>query len=936
DVIFATQPKSPPDVTYIYKGTRTETPVVGALTTFELENHKHINDHFYVWIADHFGQIHRVLCDDKFTVHLLTLNTDVLDNSRLDTAATRSGDNKKCDNCIIRGSAESNGRIHFIKGRDIVEIDTNDTCAFYLNCGDCLNPRQATNDIVKCKWENGRCIAGESMDYCLPFVDVQKSGPFEGPDKGGQLLTLNGFDFGSAPANPWVKIGEQFCVIKVWSNSVIKCVVQGGDSREIKKVSLSFSDLKTDERRRRYRISTNGGMEIATYQYYPVEFHGVFPSYGPIAGGTHLKLFGLNIGSNNSESRYQLLGKSQDGEQVICDTFTMNSRSELACKTKQFGGAGPQSLNLFLEIGTTSYAASGSSEGSAELFVYRRNPLDIILAAASKLQVFFRGGRDNGIIFHGQNLDAAVDPRLEVVPFGYSVIVGTCSPNRTTIVCKAPSLIHQLGDDKSLNQPIHANMRLRMDNFVYEEKFRILTYHPNSTVNLANLDKAIIDPNGGTRVVIPGKNLSPLDKGDVTVLVYGMPCDISDITDTTIVCAAQLDPGTYEVEIAGVSDRTFRGSLVVLGNSTGMDWSVTIAIVLLLLALLITAVLVSFYYLRMRPKIEKNEPVVAFTPENDGYLHPDNERLLSTIPPDPEIIQQLSDWGLLMDFSCIQVGALIGKGQFGCVYRGVLKRDKMSEEEAVAVKTLQQRGYTTNDANVFLKEALRMKDFNHPNVLCLIGVSFDNNNSTDPMIIVPYMANGDLLAYIRNQDNTPTVKDLITFGANIAQGMSYLATQKFIHRDLAARNCMVGEDMIVRVADFGLSRDVYETSYYSSDNAKMKLPVKWMALESLIGGHYSHKSDVWSFGIVLWELMTRGCQPYPSVDNWEVHLWLKQGRRMLQPAYCPDALYKIMLQCWHEDPQERPTFAQLVKDVPNVIHTIEMATRNTVPQYVNA
>jgi serine/threonine protein kinase len=154
----------------------------------------------------------------------------------------------------------------------------------------------------------------------------------------------------------------------------------------------------------------------------------------------------------------------------------------------------------------------------------------------------------------------------------------------------------------------------------------------------------------------------------------------------------------------------------------------------------------------------------------------------------------------------------------------------------------------------FIREALLMKDIEHNRVLYLIGLTFFDDGS--PLVITPFMANGDLLAYLRDDNRNPRVFDLITFAIEIAEGMEYLALQKLVHRDLAARNCLLDHENHVKIADFGLSRDIYEKDYYRPED-KGLIPVKWMAPESLEENTYTTKSDVWSFGVVLWEILTR-------------------------------------------------------------------------------
>ncbi|KAK4336830.1 hypothetical protein RND71_043650 [Anisodus tanguticus] len=216
----------------------------------------------------------------------------------------------------------------------------------------------------------------------------------------------------------------------------------------------------------------------------------------------------------------------------------------------------------------------------------------------------------------------------------------------------------------------------------------------------------------------------------------------------------------------------------------------------------------------------------------------------------------------------------------------------------------------------FLEEAFRMKDFKHENVLTLIGVCLQEDSL--PMIVLPFMSNGDLLTYIRSESNFPTVKNLLYFAVDVAKGMSYLSSLKYVHRDLAARNCMMDENLRIKVADFGLTRDVYERNYYTSKR-KGEIPIKWMAPECIEKYLTTVESDVWSYGILLWELMTRGNNPYPSLENYQVLDFLKAGGRMQRPETCPIQVYEIMLDCWQINPKQRPQFDSIINDIENII-----------------
>ncbi|XP_077421081.1 tyrosine-protein kinase receptor TYRO3 [Vanacampus margaritifer] len=294
-----------------------------------------------------------------------------------------------------------------------------------------------------------------------------------------------------------------------------------------------------------------------------------------------------------------------------------------------------------------------------------------------------------------------------------------------------------------------------------------------------------------------------------------------------------------------------------------------------------------------------------------------------------ELNNKLKD--VLIPERLLVLGHMLGKGEFGSVREAFLKTDD-SHVQKVAVKVLKSDITSSGDIEQCLKEAAHMKDFHHPNVIQLIGVSLHRRHAQRlpvPMVVLPFMKHGDLhtfllLSRLGEQPFDLSVRVLVQFMLDVARGMEYLSSRNIIHRDLAARNCMLDENTAVCVADFGLSKKIYSGDYYRQGSVS-KLPVKWIALESLADNVYTTQSDVWAFGVTMWEVMTRGQTPYPGVENSEIYEYLIRGERLKKPAECRQDIYDVMHSCWSPVPKCRPTFQRLVVLLEELQHSFSPA-----------
>uniref|UniRef100_A0A8C1ZI70 Ephrin type-B receptor 3 n=1 Tax=Cyprinus carpio TaxID=7962 RepID=A0A8C1ZI70_CYPCA len=329
------------------------------------------------------------------------------------------------------------------------------------------------------------------------------------------------------------------------------------------------------------------------------------------------------------------------------------------------------------------------------------------------------------------------------------------------------------------------------------------------------------------------------------------------------------------------------------------------------LVFIIVVVVIAIVCLRK----QRNGSESEYTEKLQQYITPGMKVYIDPFTyEDPN--EAIREFAKEIDVSCVKIEEVIGAGEFGEVCRGRLKLPGR-REIIVAIKTL-KAGYTERQRRDFLSEASIMGQFDHPNIIRLEGVV---TKSRPVMIVTEFMENGALDSFLRLNDGQFTVIQLVGMLRGIAAGMKYLSDMNYVHRDLAARNILVNSNLVCKVSDFGLSRfledDATDPTYTSSLGGK--IPIRWTAPEAIAYRKFTSASDVWSYGIVMWEVMSYGERPYWDMSNQDVINAVEQDYRLPPPMDCPTALHQLMLDCWVKERNLRPKFSQIVNTLDKLI-----------------
>ncbi|KAL5016831.1 hypothetical protein ScPMuIL_006420 [Solemya velum] len=684
------------------------------------------------------------------------------------------------------------------------------------------------------------------------------------------------------------------------------------------------------------------------------QMDSIFPDYGPESGGTIVKLIGRLIGKYgiSVEVSYQING----------DRKPLDSTSSLTSIVFKMPGVLPGQQN------EVPYDVVITKDGKdltihQGKFTYKPDPE---VQAAPSLKSFYSGGCS--VTIKGTHFLSVASPQIISYIGDLEPKMEDCTHSgQDKLVCKTPQMAKEDGNRVRYGLKFDGVTTYR--NLTSSFPYAVFEYIDGPSINGDNSQVISFSYLFDKTISITGKGFGEAcSKSDYRVELGGKSCSIDSWSNTEIVCLPDMDfPGsdkveTLELKIGSRTIQLGKVEFVILWKSEEFIYiCVGIAVFFVLILIICVACCCRR---RGRCKCKKSPKKTMTNGDPEMPLVHHQQSMPSIIEPAPLIVQEPDyvekffskiDPGMhrelrssLIDRKQIEPeNTCTLKGEYIRRINGLFKTGTQAHlaGKKLIIKTLKDSFPLEMSSGLYpkwmtdgLADYIRMRDFDDENIMKFYGIAVDSRKF---YLLYPMMDNRSLKEHLIDATKELYMGDLVNICLQVVKGMKYLSEQQFVHKDLAARNCMVASNNNIRISDSSYSWDLFSEEYLYDIDRKKWRPVRWMATESLKGGFYDTKSDVWSFGVLMWEVMTRGCLPYQEMErNEAIQSYVLKGFRLGQPENLCDMCFECMLSCWDESSNKRPTFSDLLTNMTQLIETMMAAdTENDIgtegDMYVN-
>ncbi|CAL1525836.1 unnamed protein product [Lymnaea stagnalis] len=678
----------------------------------------------------------------------------------------------------------------------------------------------------------------------------------------------------------------------------------------------------------------------------------VEPDYGPMLGGTLVTIRGSLLGNDTDaisvflDNTKQVVKLAEDN--LIIFSTTVHNGSEKAAQ------------NL-----TLSWEQDSTPVYSQKDFLYKPNP--VVSTNSMFIKSFVSGGCV--VRIYGDNLQNIKHPQLEVIKMAVPKRIASvnCRHNPDHVLCQTPEVndLYTSAQDKF-------QLTARFDGLVLHSIGNI-SIHPDPVFN--DVGNIRFQYPFEDTITLTGKDLTEgCHTDELTVLLGVVNCYIHSVSSTEIVCQPPVSPLsgatklTIEVRIGNIKRVVGTMEYLPLHETTNFIIIISCIAAGIFLVIVIFILIICCRWYRNRKKntstftqLERKTPIENNTmndysemttpvnsqppPENgtvrmETVLKEPKLGIVNTSAEDAIFIEEFIpkvDAGLREEIRQCYIGGghfavgrvCIVKGKQAMLTDGSLQNTSTVSGQKLYIKmpiNLMTESTLPSWANLALSECLRLKRHKHIHLLGILGIGIDKNRFH---ILYPRMSQNFLKTVVSDMNKNFSVRQLLSFGQQVAEGVNFLTSKDITHKDIAARNCMLDESLIVKLSDAAFSWDFFPDEYVYDEKRERYLPIRWMAPESFSDGYYDMRTDVWSFAVLVWELLTRGCMPFHEVDDSDVKNYVLEGYILGKPDTLSDDVYEVLKSCWSPENENRPSIAAVSRSLGAILEADDEIYANT-------